>query len=90
MYDEILKYKQTGAVNIRRYATLSKKEKNELFEMMVHFIFKNGFVNSTNKKAAFFREHFPEAWEYVKSHPDQCQDVLDAWAEKMAKLKKQN
>ncbi len=88
VYDEILKYEQSGVVTVRRYATFSEKEKSELFEMMVHFIFKNDFVNSTNKKAAFFRKHFPEAWEYVKSYPERRQNVLDAWAEKIAKLKK--
>lgn len=88
VYEELLKYEQSGAVSVRRYDSLSENEKQAVFEMMVHSIFKNDWVNSTNKKAVFFKVHFPEAWEYVKTHPEHRQTVLDAWAEKMEALKK--
>jgi hypothetical protein len=69
-YDEIMKYKKSGLVNVRRYETLPEEEKKDVFDMMANLIFKNDWVNSTSKKATFFRQHFPEAWEYVKSHPE--------------------
>jgi len=86
VYEELLKYVQRGSIDVTRYESLSEDEKQDVFDMMVHLIFKNDWVNSTSKKADFFREHFPEAWEYVKSHPECRQAVLDAWREKMAKL----
>ncbi len=90
VYDEILKCEKSGLVNIRRYETLPEDDKQDVFDMMVHLIFKNDWVNSISKKAVFFQKHFPEAWEYVKMHPERRQDVLDAWAEKIAKLKQYN
>lgn len=88
VYEELIKYVQCGAINVTRYESLSEGEKQDVFEMMVHLILKNDWVNSTSKKAVFFKVHFPEAWEYVKTHPEHRQTVLDAWAEKMEALKK--
>ena len=87
VYEELLKYVQRGSIDVTRYESLSEDEKQDVFDMMVHSIFKNDLFNSSGKKAAFFREHFTEAWEYVKLHPERRQDVLDAWAEKIANLK---
>ncbi len=78
-YEEILKYEKSGEVKIIRYETLSNEQKQGVYDMMVHYIYKLDLINSTAKKAEFIKENCPAAWRYVLSHPDMRQANLDAW-----------
>lgn len=82
VYDELLRYEANGDINVIRYNELTDERKQFYYDMALQYIYKMDFVNCTSKKAMFWRDSFPQAWEYVVKHPDEKQTVLAAWEER--------
>lgn len=76
-YAEILKCEADGLVKVVRYETLSDERKFEIYEMILHSIYKNNYTASTSKKAMFYKDNFPQEWNYAVAHPDERQRNLE-------------
>ena len=87
VYDEIIKYEKSGDVNIIRYETLTDYKKLDIYDMMVHYIFKNNLLDSSSNQAEFIKKNFPDAWNEVKTHPENRQMILENWERKINKIK---
>ncbi|HBL84396.1 MAG: hypothetical protein A2Y17_04790 [Clostridiales bacterium GWF2_38_85] len=79
VYEEILKYEATGEVRVIRFETLTDGQKQDIFDMLVNYIYKNDMINQFTRKAEFYRNNFPDAWDYVVRHPDEKQTRIDEW-----------
>ena len=87
VYQEILNYEKTGAIVVKRYENLSDAEKKDVFDMMVHYIFKNDLLAANGTKAAFIRENFPDAWDYVVTHVGEKSRIMEDWQKRMEAAK---
>lgn len=85
VYAEILKCEANGLVRVFRYESLSEERKCEIQEIMLYSIYKNNYTASASKKARFFKEKFPQAWDYAFSHPGERQKITTEWEQKQAK-----
>ena len=47
--------------------------------MMVHFVYKNDLIGCNTKKAAFFKECFPEAWKFAAENPGLRTEMMTEW-----------
>lgn len=82
VYSEIIACEKAGTVNIIRYETLGEAEKQDIYDMMVQYIFKNDLIVSSSAKSCFIRQNFPRAWEFCIQNPDCKQVILDEWQKK--------
>jgi hypothetical protein len=79
VYTELMKYEVSGDIKVMRYESFSDTEKHDIYEMIVWSLYKSGLTEKSSAKADFYRENFPNAWEYVKEHPEMKQDILNEW-----------
>lgn len=79
VYAEILKCEAAGLIKVVRYETLSEKRKSEIYEMILHSIYMNNYPALASKKSMFYKENFPQAWNYAVAHPEQRSINLDEW-----------
>lgn len=82
VYNEILTCEKEGVVKVIRYETLTDENKQDIYEMMVHSIYKNNRTFKDTKKSAFYRDNFPEAWQYIVDHPEDRQIKIEEWERK--------
>lgn len=76
VYEEILKYEETGQVKVMRYETLTAEQKQDVRDMILHSVYKYISKKTISKKAAFYKEHFQAEWNYALSHPEEEEDGL--------------
>ena len=79
VYEEILKFEAIGQVKVNRYENLTYKDKQDVYDMIVNSLYKSGMTDKNTPKAYFYRDNFPEAWEFVKSHPEMKQKTIEEW-----------
>lgn len=79
VYEEILKNEAAGAVKVNRYELLTNEQKQDIYDMIVHYIYKLDLIKSNSKKAEFFHDNFPDAWNYAEIHPEKRQTNLEEW-----------
>lgn len=82
VYAELLEYEGKGDIYVIRYNELTDERKQFYHDMALQYIYKRNFTGCSSKKAMFWRDNFPQAWEYAVKHPDDKQAVLDAWEER--------
>lgn len=87
IYQEILHYEKAGAIIIKRYGGLLEDEKKDIFDMIVHYIFKNDLLTVNGPKAVFIRDSFPGAWNYAMTHVADKYLIMKNWQVKMEKGK---
>lgn len=85
VYKEILKYEATGDIKVIRYETLTDEEKHDIYRMIVCSLYKSGLTDKNTTKANFYRDNFSKAWEFVKSHPEMKQTILEEWEKRRMK-----
>jgi len=85
VYQEILNYEKTGAVVVKRYEDLSDTEKEDVFDMMVNYIYKNNLLEAKGPKATFVRESFPDSWAYAAAHVGEKSRIMEEWKKRMEK-----
>lgn len=78
-YAEILKCEAAGLVKVIRYEMLSEERKREIYDMILHSIYKNNYPALTSKKAMFYKDNYTQAWNYALAHPDERQKNLEEW-----------
>jgi len=78
-YAKIMKCEAAGLIKVNRYESLSEERKRDIYEMILHSIYKSNYTMSTSKKAMFYKDYFPQAWNYAATHPDERQTNLDEW-----------
>ncbi len=82
VYTELLKHEAKGDIKVIRYNDLTDERKQFYYDMALQYIFKRNFTDCSSKKAAFWRENFPQSWEYAIKHHDEKQEMLEAWEER--------
>ncbi len=85
VYDEIIKCERMGLVAVKRYEMLTADEKQDIHEMMLHYIFKNDLLAKSTGKASFIKANFPSAWKQAEDCPESKQQVLEEWTAKLSK-----
>lgn len=83
VYHEILHFEKTGAVAVKRYGILSDSEKEDIFYMMVNYIFKNDLLAGNRTKSDFVRSSFPDAWGYAESHFKDKTRIMEEWQKRI-------
>jgi len=79
VYGEILREVAAGTVRVKRYEDKTRAETQDIFEMMVHYIFKNRLLGAQTPKARFIEQNFPEAWRYAAQNEARAAEYIAQW-----------
>jgi len=76
-----------GAVRVKRYEDKTPAQKQDIFEMMVHHIFKNRLLSAETPKARFMEQCFPESWRYAAQNAANAAEYITRWeAERLSSI----
>lgn len=66
VYEELLRYEESGKFRVRRFNEQSIQRQMELTELIANAILRDNFCYGNEEKAKFYKMYFENSWELAK------------------------